>query len=152
MKNYILLISTAVMFGCSTHSEFSKTGAGMMAWDNDLSAALVNNNGKTCMQMAMSMRDTSANATANVSDAILKVVDKIPDDPTPQELIKLSGELEKTSKTLRTSTERTSFLLVGSFYLCQFQANGMSEHNVKALANTLITTAGGIGSETDSGD
>ncbi|EPF2927910.1 hypothetical protein ACSL9C_000747 [Vibrio navarrensis] len=151
MKSKLLLatLSTSMLFGCSTHSEFSKTGAGLMAWDNDLSAAIIvpgqDNRPNACMQMAMTMRDTSSKVNANVSDALLKVVNQVPTNATPQELINLSSELTKTSKTLRTSTERTSFLLVGAFYLCQFQANGMSETNIKALADNLITTAGSIG-------
>jgi len=151
MKKIILLVSM-LMAGCSTHTEFSSTGAGMMAWDNDLSAALVvpGTNGKpnACMQMAMTMRDTTASTNANVSDAILKVVDKIPENPTPKQLASISSELAKTSKTLRTSTERTSFLLVGSFYICQFQANGMDPVSVAKLAQTLILTAGSINNET----
>lgn len=152
MKKLMILSCMLFISGCSTYTEFSSTGAGMMAWDNDLSAALIvpgdNRRQKACMQMAMTMRDTSSNVTANVSDAILKVVDKIPDNPTPQQLAEISSELTETSKALSTSTERTSFLLVGSFYLCQFQANGMSDDSIAQLAQTLIVTAGSINNET----
>jgi hypothetical protein len=127
------------------------TGAGMMAWDNNLSAAFVLpgtekvNKPKLCMQMAMSMNDINHKATASLSEAALKISEKTAKDAPSEDLVKISSELTKTAKALQVSTERTSFLLVGSFYLCQFQANGMSEENVSTLATTLINSAASIG-------
>jgi hypothetical protein len=146
-----VLISLSLS-GCATHSEFNSTGAGVMAWKNDLSAALIvpgNNSNlpRACMQMALTMNDINSKTSANISDSLLKVFSTIPKDATPSELAKFSNELTKTAKALNISTERTTFLLVGSFYLCQYQANGMTEANVKEIADTLIKTAGSIGAE-----
>lgn len=101
------------------------------------------------MQMALTMNDINSKTSANISDSLLKVFNSIPENATPSELAEISNELTKTAKALNISTERTTFLLVGSFYLCQFQANGMTEASVKEIAETLIQTAGGIGVETN---
>lgn len=155
MKVIYLTVAAVVLSGCATHSRFNKTGAGMMAWDNNLSAAFVvpaiddkKDKPKLCMQMAMSINDLNYKATASLSEAALKIFEKIPKDAvnaSNDEILKISSEFIQTAKALQVSTERTSFLQVGGFYLCQFQANGMSEANVSALAATLINSAASIG-------
>lgn len=153
MNKLFFLILTIALTGCATYSQFSPTGAGVMAWKNDLSAALVvpgsSNNAvpRACMQMALTMNDVNSKTTASISDAILKVFEKIPRNATLEELAKISSELTKTAKALNVSTERTAFLMVGSFYICQFQANGMAEANVKEVATALISAAANINSE-----
>lgn len=41
VKITLYLYLVLVLTGCATHSEFNKTGAGIMAWKSDLSAAFV---------------------------------------------------------------------------------------------------------------
>ena len=150
MKMLCLAVLATLLSGCATHSRFNDTGAGIMAWRNDLSAALVvpaansSSSPKACMQMALAMNDVNSKVTANLSDSVLKVFEKIPSNSTPEDVAKVNSELIKTAKALNVSTERTAFLLVGSFYLCQYQANGMSDANLASLATTLIKSAASI--------
>lgn len=153
MKNCIplLLLSSLIVSCVSTHSKLNKSGAGIITWETDRSAAVIipaseNRGIQGCMQMALSMTDIHSQFEAGLSDSILKVIDQIPDptNPSAEDLAKIKNEIEKTSKALNVSSERTSFLMVGSFYLCQLQANGMPHTEVKKLTATLINAAAGL--------
>ena len=145
----LLCFATLFCGCCSTHSKMSDTGSGIFTWKTDRSAAVTYPAGKdgkikhsrACMQMALSMTDSSSKIEAAISDSILKIIEKIPDEPSASDLIKITSEIQKTSKALNKATERTTFLMIGSFYLCQLHANGLSENFIKELGKELIKAA-----------
>ena len=143
----LLCIATLFCGCCSTHSKMSDTGSGIFTWKTDRSAAVTYpasgkiGHARACMQMALSMTDSSSKIEAAISDSILKIIEKIPAEPTARDLIKITSEIQKTSKALNKATERTTFLMIGSFYLCQLHANGLSEDFIKELGKELIKAA-----------
>lgn len=159
MKGMIALLSCYLLAGCTTYSKFSDTGAGLLAWDNDVSAGLIVPGGttkvtapdgtttftatppKACMQWALAIKDIDSETRATMSDAILKLAQKVPSTATPQELLSVTNAITVTSRALNVSTERTVFLMVGSFYLCQLQANGLPATEVSAAYTHLVTQA-----------
>ena len=149
----LLCIATLFCGCCSTHSKMSNSGSGIFTWKTDRSAAVTYPAGlpcgkikhaRACMQMALNMTDSSSKIEAAISDSILKIIEKIPDEPTASDLAKITSEIQKTSKALNKATERTTFLLIGSFYLCQLHANGLSEDIIKELGKELIQAAAGL--------
>lgn len=147
---WLAFVVFASLSGCAIHSTLNRSGAGIVAWKNDLSAALVLpavNEGervKACMQTALTMHDVSAKVEASASDAILQVMEIIPTQPTPQELARIRTSIKETAQALNISTERTSFLMVGGFYLCQLQANGLDNGATKEIALAVIDAAKNI--------
>ncbi|MDD2761700.1 MAG: hypothetical protein PHH11_15590 [Methylomonas sp.] len=148
MNRLILIVLFFTLAGCSSiHSDFNDSGTSLMAWENNLSAAYSIPPGdksserpKACMKMALAMIDSSNKLDVSLSDALVKVLAGIPSSDS-KELLKVTSEIIQLSKAFNISTERTSFLLAGGFYLCQYQANGMSENNVKEVALKLIEAA-----------
>lgn len=139
--------------GCATSSRFNKTGAGMFAWKNDRSAALVvgkeEGDPKACMQFAMVANSISVEAQAKVANSLLALSGVVSKSRGAQEggddaernAVAISGALESIASALNTTTERTSFLMVGSFYICQLQANGLANAEVSKLMLELIKQA-----------
>jgi hypothetical protein len=54
-------------------------------------------------------------------------------------LAELSGSIKQTANILTTTTERTAFLNMGLFYICQLSANkSISESTTLQLTSELI--------------
>lgn len=105
-----------------------ESGGSLSIWDADMSAAVGYETGQICMQRALAITTIDANATLQISEAILalsKAVDTAYQQQTdPKALADLTASLKQTATLLTTSTERTTFLDLGMFYLCQISANG----------------------------
>ena len=151
LKRFISLLIVLLLTGCagqnwSNHEKGSTTGAGVINWNTNESAALIIPAGQrthpaACMQMALTANDTTKSIQASVSAALLSVVNKIPASATPSDLAKVVISLESVAKALNTSTERTTYLQIGGFYLCQLQANGLTEESVNLLMQALINAS-----------
>ena len=84
----LLCIATLFCGCCSTHSKMSNSGSGIFTWKTDRSAAVTYPAGlpcgkikhaRACMQMALSMTDSSSKIEAAISDSILKIIYHVPD-------------------------------------------------------------------------
>ena len=153
LKLIFCIAIMVLLFGCATQSRTNKTGAGIFTWKTDRSAAITYPAGaagtkmpyaRGCMQMALSMTDSNSKIEAALSDSILKIIDKLPKNPKSEDLAKITTEIQRTSKALNKSTERTTFLMVGYFYLCQLQANGLSEDKVVTLGTAIVEGAANL--------
>lgn len=137
-----------LLTACQTSNRFSDTGAGLFTWDNDISAAVVlptndkhNPNPRSCMQMAMAFGGLNASGSAKISDALLNIsksAEKTTNAQARQDLVDISANITKTAKAFQTSTERTAFLQIGAFYICQLQANGLEDKKINNLMSSLI--------------
>jgi hypothetical protein len=63
-------------------------------------------------------------------------------------MVKIQNETIKLSQALNVSTEKTSFLIAGGFYLCQLQMNGMPNDVVAGLAEKWLSYASNLESKT----
>ncbi|WP_157128703.1 hypothetical protein [Cupriavidus sp. USMAA2-4] len=155
-RTILSLAFVGLISGCATSSEYTRTGAALYAWENSRSAALVvadgDNKVRACTQFAMVENSYSADAKLKISDALLKAASAIhgvgtgtgtPNkDDAEATASAMSATIQKLGNALNTTTERTSFLMVGGFYICQLQANGLEAAKVHLLATELIKTAG----------
>lgn len=136
---YLLIILAMFVSGCGIQMAENKNGAMLMTWKNDLSAAVVPPvNRKMCIQMALTSVDKKSETEAKVTDAMLSLFGKLPQDKEPNDLATISTNLMKTTRALNVSTEKTAFLIAGGFYLCQLQMNGMDDKDVKELASKWL--------------
>ncbi|MDE2420068.1 MAG: hypothetical protein KGO49_02655 [Gammaproteobacteria bacterium] len=149
LKKNLIIATTVALSGCAGQywangESGSKTGAGVIHWDTNQSAALVIPNGsspKACTQIALTTDNDTKKTQANVSNSILSVISKIPPTSTPGDLVAITSELTKVSQALNTSTERTTYLQFGGFYICQLQANGLENDKVGTLMTALIAAS-----------
>ena len=127
----------------------------LFVWEADTSAAILFKDGDACMQTALAIKTANIEAEAQVSDAILsvtKATEKIieegsggNDKATAKALAEISGSIEEAASLLTTTTERTAFLNMGMFYICQISANGSIDGlQANELINTLITSSAGM--------
>lgn len=150
----LLLLVVLLCSGCKTANvsikgDKSNTVGTLIAWDPSWSAGMVlpaddKSPDRMCLQNALGMKALSgsgdAQADANVISALAKTASTLAGQGGPG--VKASGEFAQAITVLTTSTERTTFLNVGMFYLCQLGANGsISPTEAKVLVSELITAA-----------
>lgn len=150
-----MLLVLTLISGCTSYFKRSVTVAqdkkdnfkgAVFVWEADSNAAMVTVDGKTCMQnaLAISDSDTQLKVSLNKSaDELAKTLAKANENgfsPENQNAIAaLSSAITQTAKALNVSTERTSFLNIGMFYLCQLSANGgLTTAQLNTLTETLL--------------
>lgn len=120
----------------------------LFVWEADASAAVLFKDGGACMQTALAIKTANMKAEAKLSDAILNLsetANKVADnskDVSSSALADVSASIKEAASMLTTTTERTAFLNVGMFYICQVAANkSLTPEQTNALINSLITSA-----------
>lgn len=102
-----------------------------------------------CMQRAMAVNNIDASATAKVSEAIMALSEAYTAAAkagNAGDLASISGTLKVTAMSLSTTTERTAYIDMGMFYLCQIAANGsITPTEANALLRTLIISGALVG-------
>lgn len=129
-----------------------KTVGTILVWEADTSAAILFKDGEACMQTALAIKTANMKAEAKLSDAILnlsKTAQAIAADPSSaassQALLEVSGSIQEAASMLTTTTERTAFLNMGMFYICQVAANdSITDAQADSLIETLIKSASGM--------
>lgn len=147
-----LLISLSLVFisGCA-HTKRSSiafikdSGGSLSIWDADMSAAVGYQDGQICMQRALAIKTIDAGAMVKVSEAMLALSEAAREaatNGTSAELASVTATIKETATLLTTSTERTTFLDLGMFYLCQISANGGITDEQTATLVKIIAVAG----------
>jgi hypothetical protein len=123
----------------------------ILVWEADTSAAILFKDGGACMQTALAVKTTEFEAKAKISDALLSLsktaatVASNPGATANQPLADITSSIKEAAQLLTTTTERTAFLNIGMFYLCQIAANkSLTPGEADALADTLIKAAAGM--------
>lgn len=121
----------------------------LFVWEADTSAAVLFKDGGACMQTALAFKTVNIKAKVKLSDALLKLksITDAPDNTpvTNKELAKITGSIEEAAHMLTTTTERTTFLNIGMFYICQIAANNsVDEEATNTLIKSLIKAASKI--------
>ncbi|AXY57936.1 hypothetical protein CDG60_16030 [Acinetobacter chinensis] len=117
-----------------------KTVGSLFVWNSDVSAAVIDKKGHTCVQRALTTKDVKASVA--LSDQILKWTKALETTRNEKEREALSAAIATTSTLLTTTTERTAFLDTGLFYICQLGANNtLKQDEVIALSKQLIQSA-----------
>ncbi|WP_188151463.1 hypothetical protein [Teredinibacter waterburyi] len=161
----IVLIITTMLSGCtqlggtyfkrsyiSIADSNKETVGTILVWEADTSAAILFKDGEACMQTALAIKTANMKAEAKLSDAILnlsKTAQAVAADPaataSSQALLDVSGSIQEAASMLTTTTERTAFLNMGMFYICQIAANdSITPAQAGTLITTLITSASGM--------
>jgi hypothetical protein len=143
------MLGTLFLFGCSTYSIQEKNGSSLIVWDSDLSAGVSPAAGrKMCMQLAITSENKQTKNDVVINDSIANLIRAgLPKDKA-EEMVKIQNETIKLSQALNVSTEKTSFLIAGGFYLCQLQMNGMPNDVVAGLAEKWLSYASNLESKT----
>lgn len=125
-----------------------------MTWDPSKSAAMVmpgddSRVDRMCMQNALGMKSTSWWASGKVNKAVLiaskALAGAVEKDKSGADLASVSASFNQAVTLLSTSTERTTFLNVGMFYICQLSANeSIDEDQAEALVVELIRAAAAL--------
>ena len=123
----------------------------ILVWEADTSAAILFRDGEACMQTALAIKTANMKAETKLSDAILnlsKTAQAVAIDPaasSSQALLDISSSIQEAASMLTTTTERTAFLNMGMFYVCQIAANdSITPAQADTLIKTLITSASGM--------
>lgn len=124
------------------------TAGTLFIWSNDVNAGMINNQNKICMQRAMTARGGSAGIEAqapaaifNLSEAAMEASQKSDSDAAAT----MSAAIAASVTALSTTSERTAFLDIGMFYLCQLAANGtINGAQADGLTRQLFTSAAGM--------
>mgnify|MGYP001200310977 CR=1 FL=1 len=149
---FLLLISLSLMTGCetlggawtkkSTIAFKQPSGGSLSIWNAEMSAAVTFQSGEICMQRALAVKTTDAETSVNVSKAILAIATSIESNSDGDSLADISSSIKQTAELLNTSTERTTFLGLGLFYLCQISANGgLTDTQTAELIRILTLSA-----------
>lgn len=132
----------------------NETVGTIFVWEADASAAVLYESGDICMQTALAIKTSDIEAKAKISEALLSLsktaalVASEPKSSTSQPLADITASIKEASKLLTTSTERTAFLNIGMFYLCQISANdSISAEQAKAILEVLVTSAATVGEQ-----
>jgi len=159
VSTIIILVSIS---GCSAyfkrsidtvHHEKTKEHIGtVIVWANDTNAAILNKDGKVCMQNALAIKTTNSTADVKLSEALLKLskVEEKNLEASPSEnneaLLSVTSSIKQAATLLTTTTERTSFLNTGMFYLCQILSNShIRDEDAKLILEQLVVSAAGLG-------
>lgn len=149
-KAYLSVVGDRPMKDNNGEVIFEKDGSGKMIpvktketigslflWEADTSAAVVypkdsDGNSKMCMQWALAVKSSDMSSNLKVSDTLLnlsKAVSSmaaaVPNGGTPpQSLVDMTNTLKETTQLLTKSSDQSTYLNVGMFFLCQMAANG----------------------------
>lgn len=122
-----------------------RTVGTLFVWSNDVNAGVIFEDGDVCMQRAMTMRSMSARGETSIPASIVSAASALEAaaaDDNEQAAIALSGAISQAAAALSTTTERTAFLDIGMFYLCQLHANdAITGAESAALTAQLIRDA-----------
>jgi len=130
-----------------------KTIGTLFVWSNDVNAGVIYQDGKICMQRAMTARAASAsldasanaNAPANVLASMTAAAAKASEAGNVEAAASLSAAIAQTATALSATSERTAFLDIGMFYICQLSANGrLTEPETQRLSLQLVQSAAGM--------
>ena len=124
-------------------------GSTIYVWSPKNNAAVINKEGKGCIQGADVFHNEDINI--NVSNKLLEIVSGIAVSPSVTTDDKLAA-INTMSKIvqLKTNTERTSYLSIGMFGLCQLYSNGnLTEAELKTLVKKLITESAQLGQKSE---
>lgn len=129
----------------------NKPIATVIVWSNESNAAIINKQGRVCMQNALAIKTTNSTANVKLSEALLKLSKiaskelKDNSKSNKESLLAVTASIDQAATLLTTTTERTSFLNTGMFYLCQISANDNIENkDIEKLLAKLITSASGL--------
>lgn len=124
----------------------------LFVWEADTSAAVLLKDGKACMQTALAVKTTEIDAKAKISEALLSLsqtaaaVAASPASAPSQPLADVTASIKEAAKLLTTTTERTAFLNVGMFYMCQLAANNsITQEQTKLVLEALVKAAASVG-------
>lgn len=122
------------------------SGGSLSVWEAEMSAAVAYPDGQMCMQRALTAKAIDAQGSANVSAAILQLAGAVQTaKASGEDLASITGSLKETVTLLTTSTERTAFLDLGLFYVCQMSANGaLTDTQTAEVIRTLALAAATI--------
>lgn len=149
MKLLVYVLTAIFLSGCSTHSIQEQDGTKLVVWDSNLSAGVSPASGqKMCMQLAITSEDKQTKNDVAVNDTLVKAIANLPSNPSDSELVRVRNEIIKATRALNVSTEKTSFLIAGGFYLCQLQMNGMKDEIVANLADKWLLYASSLDAQT----
>lgn len=129
-----------------------KTVGTMLVWEADTSAAILFESGRACMQTALAVKTTEMEAKAKISEALLNLSQTAASVASSQQaanepLADVTGSIKEAARLLTTTTERTAFLNIGMFYLCQIAANdSLTQEQAEQLAGSLIESAASMNS------
>ncbi|WP_313242168.1 hypothetical protein [Stenotrophomonas sp.] len=123
-----------------------------MTWDPGRSAAMVmpgdnKRVDRMCMQNALGMKSASWFGSGKIDKAVLAASDALVSaaKSNSADLASVSASFNQAVTMLTTSTERTTFLNVGMFYICQLSANeAITQEHAQVLLSELIQTAGNL--------
>ena len=96
-----------------------------------------------CMQNALGMKAVSGKGNVSVDASVLALANAAASAVAKGgEGVTASGEFAQAITVLTTSTERTTFLNLGMFHICQLGANGtITPADAKVLVSELIAAA-----------
>lgn len=149
----IWLAIALVLSGCASFKKssiaFNTNSKGSLSiWNADMSAAVAYPDGQMCMQRALAIKTKDASVTTKVSEAIVALSNtatQLSKEGKSGELASIVGTLKETATLLTTSTERTAFLDMGLFYLCQISANGsLTDTQTAELARVISISAASL--------
>jgi len=134
------------------NADTKETEGTLFIWEADTSAAVLFKGGGACMQTALAVKTANIEAQTKLSDAILNLssaalqATSATDQTTDKEsLLEVTGSIKEAAQSLTTTTERTAFLNVGLFYICQIAANdSLPKSEVKEVVKTLIESTSGM--------
>ncbi len=130
-----------------------KTIGTLFVWSNDVNAGVIYQGGNICMQRAMTARALSgsvdasarAEAPASVLAAMTTVAAEASENGNMEAAAAMSAAIAQTATALSATSERTAFLDIGMFYICQLSANGrLSMPETNQLSLQLVQSAAGM--------
>ena len=125
-------------------NEENKGSLKIFVWSPKNNAAVINKEGRGCIQGADVFHNEDV--SVSVSNKLLEIVSGVAASPNVTADDKLAA-INTVSKIvqLKTNTERTSYLSIGMFGLCQLYSNGkLNENDLKELVEKLITESAKI--------
>lgn len=168
IKVLIALLGVVHLSGCSwyqlTHGETKPhisftnlsnpgsniaNGSTIYVWSPKNNAAVINNDGKGCIQGADVFHNEDV--SVNISNKLLEIVSgvAVSQNVTTDDKLAAINSVSKIVQ-LKMNTERISYLSVGMFGLCQLYSNGdLSEKDLKELIQNLITESAHITPKTE---
>lgn len=147
----LLIFLVSALQGCTAWTKRSSiafvkdSGGSLSIWDADMSAAVGYETGQICMQRALAIKTIDASTSVKVSEAMLALAGAAQTavaSGKSADLATITASLKETATLLTTSTERTTFLDLGMFYLCQISANGGVTDQQTAELIKVISIAG----------
>ena len=144
-RSYLSVATRRVPATSTTPAVPSQTIGTLLVWSNDVNAGVIYEDGDICMQRAMATKVLSANGSLSAPASLIslsKAVEGAVNQGEPEAAIALSGAISQAAAALSMTTERTAFLDIGLFYLCQLEANeSITPAQAAALTGQLITEA-----------